>query len=343
MRAGAGLGSGGVPGRLRPQGAVPAGRVTWPRKRWRGRWRAGRSPPASRLPAARDGPVRVWVPVVEQTTRTGVLAVTCPARRSRGGPGAGRAAGRVRRAGRGVGRAGQRRPLRAAAGPGHVAAGGHAVGPAAAAERPHRRGADRRGARAGYDIAGDAFDYAVNGADLHFAIIDGLGHGIGSTLLTGLAVGAYRHARRDGAPVAGMHAASTRRWPGTMTIVVRHRHHRPAGHRARDGWSGRVPGIRGRCCCAAARWSPSSTATRRCRSGSAMHPGRASASWSPDDAVLLYTDGVIGGADPGRGVVRAGTAGRPAGAGGRQRPAGRGTAAPAGPGRAGAPGWRPAR
>ena len=33
------------------------------------------------------------------------------------------------------------------------------------------------------------------------------GHGLGSTLLTGLAVGAYRRARRDGAPVAGMHAA----------------------------------------------------------------------------------------------------------------------------------------
>ena len=58
-----------------------------------------------------------------------------------------------------------------------------------------------------YDIAGDAFDYAVNGADLHLAIFDGLGHGLGSTLLTGLAVGAYRHARRDGAPVASMHAA----------------------------------------------------------------------------------------------------------------------------------------
>ena len=36
-----------------------------------------------------------------------------------------------------------------------------------------------------YDIAGDAFDYVVNGGDLQFAIIDGMGHGIGSTLLTG--------------------------------------------------------------------------------------------------------------------------------------------------------------
>lgn len=45
-----------------------------------------------------------------------------------------------------------------------------------------------------YDIAGDAFDYAVNEGDLHFAVFDGMGHGISSTLLTTLAVGAYRHA-----------------------------------------------------------------------------------------------------------------------------------------------------
>jgi hypothetical protein len=55
------------------------------------------------------------------------------------------------------------------------------------------------------DIAADAFDYAVGGAGLHFAIFDGLGHGIGSTLLTGLAVGAYRHARGDGGR-GGRHA-----------------------------------------------------------------------------------------------------------------------------------------
>jgi hypothetical protein len=57
------------------------------------------------------------------------------------------------------------------------------------------------------DIAADAFDHAINSSDLHLATFDGLGHGLGSTLLTGLAVGAYRHTRQDGAPVAGMHAA----------------------------------------------------------------------------------------------------------------------------------------
>jgi len=58
-----------------------------------------------------------------------------------------------------------------------------------------------------YDIAGDAFDYAVGDSDLQFAIIDGMGHGIASTLLTGLAVGAYRHARRNGAPIPEIHKA----------------------------------------------------------------------------------------------------------------------------------------
>ena len=61
-----------------------------------------------------------------------------------------------------------------------------------------------------YDIAGDAFDYSISDGDLHFAIIDGMGHGIGSTLLTGLAVGAYRHARRAATPLPACTRPSTR-------------------------------------------------------------------------------------------------------------------------------------
>lgn len=49
-----------------------------------------------------------------------------------------------------------------------------------------------------YEIAGDAFDYALNDRHLDAAIFDGMGHGVGSTLLTTLAMGAYRHARRSG-------------------------------------------------------------------------------------------------------------------------------------------------
>jgi len=156
--------------------------------------------------SARDGSVRVWVPLVEQTMRTGVLAITVPeaseailAQAELLGVFAGllvASAARVsdipyvRRRGRAMsmpaGMQWDLLPPQSARTAGALIAG--VLEPA-------------------YDIAGDAFDYAVNGLELDFAIFDGLGHGISSTLLTGLAVGAYRHARRDGAPVARMHAA----------------------------------------------------------------------------------------------------------------------------------------
>jgi hypothetical protein len=49
-----------------------------------------------------------------------------------------------------------------------------------------------------YEIAGDAFDYVVNDRHLHAGIFDGMGHGVESTIMTTLAIGAYRHARRAG-------------------------------------------------------------------------------------------------------------------------------------------------
>jgi hypothetical protein len=58
-----------------------------------------------------------------------------------------------------------------------------------------------------YEVAGDGFDHAINGDRLDFAMFDGMGHGIGSSLLTGLAMGAYRHARRNGEGVETMHLA----------------------------------------------------------------------------------------------------------------------------------------
>lgn len=49
-----------------------------------------------------------------------------------------------------------------------------------------------------YDVAGDAFDYAINDGVLHFALFDAMGHGLEATLMANLAVGAYRHSRRRG-------------------------------------------------------------------------------------------------------------------------------------------------
>ena len=49
-----------------------------------------------------------------------------------------------------------------------------------------------------YFVAGDAFDYSLNGEILAFAIMDAMGHGVNSTLASTLAVGAFRYGRRRG-------------------------------------------------------------------------------------------------------------------------------------------------
>ncbi|MEA2931251.1 MAG: hypothetical protein QOI56_36 [Actinomycetota bacterium] len=47
-----------------------------------------------------------------------------------------------------------------------------------------------------YFVAGDAFDYSLNGDVLGFAIMDAMGHGVSSTLASTLALGAFRYGRR---------------------------------------------------------------------------------------------------------------------------------------------------
>ncbi len=47
-----------------------------------------------------------------------------------------------------------------------------------------------------YLVAGDAFDYSLNGDVLDFAIFDAMGHGVNSTLASTLALGAFRFGRR---------------------------------------------------------------------------------------------------------------------------------------------------
>ena len=49
-----------------------------------------------------------------------------------------------------------------------------------------------------YFVAGDAFDYSLNGDVLGFAILDAMGHGVNSALSSTLALGAFRFGRRRG-------------------------------------------------------------------------------------------------------------------------------------------------
>jgi serine phosphatase RsbU (regulator of sigma subunit) len=56
-----------------------------------------------------------------------------------------------------------------------------------------------------YDIAGDTFDYALNGDTTHLAIIDAIGHGLEASRIANLAVAAYRNGRRWGLDPTGIY------------------------------------------------------------------------------------------------------------------------------------------
>ncbi len=156
--------------------------------------------------ADRPEGVRVWVPVREQSVRAGVLALTVDDADER-------TLDECRRladlAGLLVAGAAPYTDLM------HVRRRGRGMTLAASMQWDLLPPLTLRSSRAvvtgllepAYEVAGDAFDYALNGLRLDVAILDGMGHGIGSTLLSTLAVGAYRHARRDGLDLPAMHAA----------------------------------------------------------------------------------------------------------------------------------------
>jgi hypothetical protein len=58
-----------------------------------------------------------------------------------------------------------------------------------------------------YEVAGDAFDYALNGNTAHLAVIDPVGHDLTASVLAAVTVGSYRHSRRDGLSLADTYAA----------------------------------------------------------------------------------------------------------------------------------------
>lgn len=57
-----------------------------------------------------------------------------------------------------------------------------------------------------YDVGGDCFDYAMNDASFEVAIVDAMGHGVTSSLIASLTLGSYRHDRREGRTLPQIHA-----------------------------------------------------------------------------------------------------------------------------------------
>jgi serine phosphatase RsbU (regulator of sigma subunit) len=56
-----------------------------------------------------------------------------------------------------------------------------------------------------YEVGGDCFDYSINGPVLDMAIVDSMGHGVTSSSIASLAIGCYRHGRREGRSLAYLH------------------------------------------------------------------------------------------------------------------------------------------
>lgn len=156
--------------------------------------------------AQRDGEARVWVPLVERGERTGVVAISLPEVNDdivQECVRLGRFAGLlVRSFARTTDLMHLRRRRRAMT----LAAGMQwDLLPPLTVRCAQALACGRL--EPAYEIAGDAFDYVVNDPYLHAALFDGMGHGVASSLMTTLAVGAYRHSRRAGDSLEEMRAA----------------------------------------------------------------------------------------------------------------------------------------
>ena len=153
-----------------------------------------------------------------------------------------------------------------------------------------------------YQVGGDCFDYALNGDTLSVAVFDAMGHGLPSSVISSLAIGAYRHSRRTQVPLADLFAAMDDAVAGLMgdTFVT-------ALAAELDVRSGRF------CWTSAGHPVPVVIRGGRVLPGPDQVPSLplglglvaredatvpAEFSLEPGDRVLLYTDGVVEGRSP---------------------------------------------
>jgi len=71
------------------------------------------------------------------------------------------------------------------------------VGAAATTDLGTERVVITGGLEPAYEIGGDFFNYAINGGLVDLLVIDAVGHGLPAAAVATVAIGAYRHARRN--------------------------------------------------------------------------------------------------------------------------------------------------
>jgi serine phosphatase RsbU (regulator of sigma subunit) len=144
-----------------------------------------------------------------------------------------------------------------------------------------------------YEVGGDCFDYAANGTVFDVAIMDAMGHGLTSALVAALAMGTYRHGRREARSLVDLHT--------TLAATIQSQH----------ADSSFVSGLLGRIDTATGLFSWTNAGhplPLLIRGGQVVGeltcpptppwgllegtPTLAADSLEPGDSVLLYTDGV---------------------------------------------------
>jgi serine phosphatase RsbU (regulator of sigma subunit) len=144
-----------------------------------------------------------------------------------------------------------------------------------------------------YEVGGDCFDYALNGPVLDLALMDAMGHGVQSAMMAALAIGCYRHQRREGRPLEQLHDDLDR-------VIAQH-----CGGAFVSGIVGRLDLITGAFTFLNAGHPPPLLIRHGQVIGSIEsvvtpawgfrlgEPRTSTVALEPGDSVLLYTDGVI--------------------------------------------------
>jgi serine phosphatase RsbU (regulator of sigma subunit) len=157
-----------------------------------------------------------------------------------------------------------------------------------------------------YNVGGDCFDYALNRTVFDVAIFDAMGHGLQAALVASLAVGSYRHDRRENHSLDKMHtaldSAIAQQFHGSVFAT---------GLLARVEldtgtitWTnaGHPPPIliRGGMVIEELQCEPTVPFGLAEFTGTVGEPSMASQRLEPGDGVLFYTDGVVEAHLPGR-------------------------------------------
>jgi serine phosphatase RsbU (regulator of sigma subunit) len=148
-------------------------------------------------------------------------------------------------------------------------------------------------------VGGDCFDHSVNGFTIDIAIMDAMGHGLSSSLISSLAIESYRHDRRQGQPLSMIHDQIDRVLAGNF-----------GGERFATGQLAKLDVRTGRLAWInAGHPRPLHVRGDRVVATLACRPSRpwglggrlveeADEALEPGDSIVFYTDGVIEGRSP---------------------------------------------